>query len=323
MLAALLVFPLPPSGGVLWNIAMGTGYAALVVAVTLYLFPLRGEGLPHRRLFTLVQHKVLGWVALAFCLLHITILLIAQPLVWHYFWPSTPIYMAFGITALIALAVLVATGLFARSAHRKARFAPTTAPARPPTARLTSVVTHSVLAAVLLALIAGHILGSRQLLDKPTKVVTLCLLLGLPLIWTAFRPRRPHPARFFTTVLPICVALIALLILPVPIATPVLLASPITPSALLVNFPHDKHTTVNCVTCHHNFADTTGVTGGCLDCHRSDRSDLPQASEPLFHTFCRSCHVELAVSTDKHGPTRDCAKCHVAQDHKGPMTTWP
>jgi predicted CXXCH cytochrome family protein len=124
-------------------------------------------------------------------------------------------------------------------------------------------------------------------------------------------------------VLPICVALAALLVLPVQIATPALLASPVTPSALPVNFPHDKHTTVNCVTCHHNFADTTGVSGGCLDCHRSDRSDLPQASEPLFHTFCRSCHVELAATTDQHGPTRDCAKCHVAQEHKGPMTTWP
>jgi hypothetical protein len=44
---------------------------------------------------------------------------IAQPLVWHYLWPSTPIYMACGITALIALAVLVVTGLAARSALRE------------------------------------------------------------------------------------------------------------------------------------------------------------------------------------------------------------
>ena len=173
LLAALLVFPLPPSGGMLWDIGMGTGYATLVVAVTLYLFPLRGEGLPHRRLFTLAQHKVLGWIALALCLLHITILLIAQPLAWHYLWPSTPIYMMFGITALIALAVLVATGLAARSAHRKARFDPGTASSRPPTTRSGSVTTHFVLAAVLLGLIAGHILGSRQILDQPTKVVTL------------------------------------------------------------------------------------------------------------------------------------------------------
>jgi predicted CXXCH cytochrome family protein len=310
ILAALLLLPLPASGGVLWDAGMGTGYAALVVTATLYLFPLRGDGLPHRRLFTLSQHKVLGWVALVLGLLHITILLIAQPLVWHYLWPSTPVYMVCGVTALIALAGLVATGLSARSALRKAR-------------RLAvSVSTHAVVAAVLLALIAGHIVGSHQLLDKPTKVVTLCLLLALPLIWAAFRPRRPRSIRFSTTVLPTCLALVALLILPVPIATPALLASPVTPSVLPVNFPHDKHTTVNCVTCHHNFADTTGV-GECLTCHRSARSDLPQASEPLFHTFCRSCHVELAATTEKHGPTRSCTTCHVMEARKGPMTTWP
>jgi hypothetical protein len=43
----------------------------------------------------------------------------------------------------------------------------------------------------------------------------------------------------------------------------------------------------------------------------------------LFHTFCRSCHVELTATTDKHGPTRSCAKCHVVEGHKGAMTTWP
>ncbi len=323
-LAALLV-PLPASGGVLWDIGMGTGYAALVVALSLYLFPLRGDGLPHRRLFTLAQHKVLGWVALALCLLHITVLVIAQPLVWHYLWPSTPIYMVCGIMALTALAVLVATGLAARSAHRKARFNPPRAVAEvpAPSAGWASVATHSALAAVLLALVAGHILGSGQLLDQPTKVVTLLLLLALPLGWAAFRPRRPRSIRFGTTVLPACGALAVLLILPVPIATPALLASAVTPSPLPVNFPHEKHTTVNCVTCHHNFADKTGVTGGCLACHRSDRNDLPQASEPLFHNFCRSCHVELAATTDKHGPTRSCAKCHVVEERRSPMTTWP
>jgi hypothetical protein len=330
LLAALLLLPLPASEGVLWDIGMGTGYAALLVAMTLYVFPLRGDGLPHRRLFTLAQHKMLGWVALGLCLLHITILVIAQPLVWHYLWPSTPIYMAGGITALIALVVLVATGLAARSAHRKARFDParvvadgTAASAGRPNGGSASVSTHSVLAAVLLALIAGHILGSRQLLDKPTKVVTLWLLLALPLVWAAFRPRRPRAVRFPTAVLPTCIALVVLVILPVPIATKALLASPVTPATLPLNFPHDKHTTVNCITCHHNFADKTGVTGGCLACHRSDRGDLPQASEPLFHTFCRSCHVELAATSAKHGPVRSCAECHVAAERKGPMTTWP
>jgi predicted CXXCH cytochrome family protein len=311
LLAALLLLPLPASGGVIWDIGMGAGYCALVTAATLYLFPLRGDGLPHRRLFTLAQHKVLGWIALGLCVLHIAILWISQPLVWRYLWPSTPIYMLCGIAALIALLVLTITGLVARAAHRQAKSAN------------KSKYAHLILAAILLALIAGHIVGSRQLLDRPSKVITLCVLLGLPLVWTAFRPRRPRSIRFSTTVLPTCVALVALLILPIPLATPKLQASAVRPTVLPVNFPHDKHTTVNCVTCHHNFADQSGVTGGCLACHRSDRSDLPQAAEPLFHTFCRSCHVELAQTTQQHGPTRSCSTCHVTQEHKGPMTTWP
>jgi hypothetical protein len=311
LLAALLLLPLPASGGVLWDIGLAVGYAALATSAALYLFPLRGDGLPHRRLFTLAQHKVLGWAALILCVLHVAILWVDEPLVWHYLWPSTPIYMLCGITALIALVVLTITGLMARAAHRRAK---------PPG---SSRPVHLILAALLLALIAGHILGSRQLLSQPSKVITLCILLALPLIWAAFRPRRSRSIRFSTTVLPTCIALVALVILPIPLATPKLLASAVKPTVLPVNFPHDKHTTVNCVTCHHNFADQTGVSGGCLDCHRSERNDLPQASEPLFHTFCRSCHVELAETTDIHGPTRSCSSCHVAQERKGRMTTWP
>lgn len=317
LLFGLLLLPLPASGGVLWDIGLGSGYAALAVAATLYLFPLRGDGLPHKRLFTLAQHKVLGWIVLGLCLLHVTILICVQPLVWHYLWPSTPIYMACGLAALIGLVVLVVTGLAARSAHRRAR--PGSRAGEP----FASVSTHLVLAAVLLALIAAHVFGSRQMLDAASKVITLSLLLALPLLWGAFRARRPRSIRFSTTVLPTCSALAALSILPVPIATPVLQASVVTPTVLPVNFPHDRHTSVNCVTCHHNFADDTGVTGGCLDCHHSGRQDLPQASEALFHNFCRSCHVELAVTTDQHGPTRSCAKCHVVEEHSGPMTTWP
>ena len=89
-------------------------------AVTLYLYPLRGEGLPHKRLFTLSQHRRIGWIALVLGLLHAAILLVAQPLVGHYLLPSAPLYMLLGLIALIALAILVATGLAARSALRSA-----------------------------------------------------------------------------------------------------------------------------------------------------------------------------------------------------------
>ena len=329
LVAALLLCPLPASGGIPWDIGIAVGYAALVVAVTLYLYPLRGEGLPHKRLFTLSQHRRVGWIALVLGLLHAAILLAAQPLVGHYLLPSAPLYMLLGLIALIALAVLVATGLAARSALRSASTRRTTAgeshthktpgapSSTPSAARATppSVSTHAILAALLLTLTAAHILGSHQLANKPAKIITVCALLVLPLLWTAFRvtqrrqPRKAIP--LLPTLLPNCAAAVLLFLLPIPTATSHLLQPAATPSLLPVYFPHEKHTTVDCVTCHHNFIDKTGV-GSCLECHRSSQPNLTQSAEATFHTFCRTCHTDLAQTTDKHGPTRACSTCHVS-----------
>ena len=353
--ATLLLSPLPASGGILWDIGIALGYAALVVAVTLYLYPLRGEGLPHKRLFTLSQHRRIGWIALVLGLLHAAILLVSQPLVGHYLLPSAPLYMLLGLIALIALAILVATGLAARSALRSASArrtianeshtpktpgapssTPSAAQATPP-----SVSTHAILAALLLTLTAAHILGSHQLANKPAKIITVCALLVLPLLWAAFRvtqrrqPRKGNsqrghagtptsvstsvptsvptrtPLPLLPTLLPNCAAAAILFLLPIPTATSHLLQPAVTPSLLPVYFPHEKHTTVDCVTCHHNFIDKTGV-GSCLECHRSSQPDLTQSAEATFHTFCRTCHTDLAQTTDKHGPTRACSTCHVS-----------
>jgi predicted CXXCH cytochrome family protein len=329
--AALVLCPLPASGGLLWDAGIASGYVALVAAITLYLYPLRGEGLPHRRLFTLSQHRRIGWIALIVGLVHAAILLVAQPQVGHYLLPSAPVYMLLGLVALIALAILVATGLSARTALRKASFTRASGPSpsppsqpRPP----TSVATHAILAALLLALTAAHVLGSHQLIDKPAKAITLCVLLALPLLWAAFRvalrrrvraadsqpTRTPSPPRIrlFPTVLPSYAAAAILLLLPIPTAAPALLQPAATPSLLPVYFPHEKHTTVGCVTCHHNFVDKTGL-GSCRDCHRSARTDLPESAEATFHTFCRNCHTELAQTTTKHGPTRACSTCHAKE----------
>ena len=343
--AALALCPLPAAGGLLWDAGIAIGYVALVVAATLYLYPLRGEGLPHRRLFTLSQHRRIGWIALILGLLHAAILLVVQPQVGHYLLPSAPLYMLLGLGALVALAILVATGLSARSALRKASFTRASpraspgpsssdshsraAPPPPPPPRTpTSVATHAILAALLLALTGAHLLGSHQLVDKPAKAITLCVLLALPLLWAALRvtlrrrvregdsqpTRTPPPPRIrlLPTVLPSFVAAAILLLLPIPTAAPALLRPATSPSLLPVYFPHEKHTTVGCVTCHHNFVDKTGL-GSCRDCHRSARSDLPESAEATFHTFCRNCHTELAQTTTKHGPTRACSTCHAKE----------
>jgi Class III cytochrome C family len=295
---ALLLCPLPAAGGWLWDSGIASGYASLVVAATLYLYPLRGAGLPHKRLFTLSQHRRIGWIVLGLGLLHTALLLIAQPLVGHYLLPSAPLYMLLGLVALIVVAILVATGLTARTALRN----PAARHSTP-----TSVTTHGVLAAALLALLGIHIVASGQLLDRPAKVVTVCLLLAIPLLWAGFRRR----GVFLRIALPGCAAAAVLLLLPVPTATSHYLEPVTRPALLAVHFPHEKHTKVACVTCHHNFVDRTGL-GSCIDCHRSNRADLTASSEATFHVFCRGCHTQLAQAhTDNaHGPTRACSECH-------------
>jgi hypothetical protein len=298
--AALLLLPLPASAGFFWNLGAAVGYGSLVFTVALYVYPLRGDGVPHRRLFTVSQHRRIGWIALILAGLHVAILLAAEPLTGHYLLPSAPLYMQSGLSALIALAVLVPTGITARSILRRA--------ASPRTS--SSGIAHAVLAALLLALLGAHIFGSGQLLDQPVKVVTCCALLVLALLYSAWRPRAaPIRTRLLSTVIPSCIALAALALMPTPIGGLRLLQPATRPAVLHAYFPHEKHRTVACITCHHNFADRTGA-GGCYTCHRGPRPDLPQAAEATFHVFCRDCHRVLALQTSKHGPVRECSGCH-------------
>ena len=301
LLAALLLLPPPASGGLIWNIGAGIGYIALVFTVVLYLYPLRGHGVPHRRLFSLSQHRRIGWMSLYIAGLHAAILLAAQPLIGHYLLPSAPFYMLCGLAALIALAVLVATGISARSALRHVASPHDSPP---------SIATHAVLAALLIGLLGGHIIGSGQLVDKRTKIIAGCVLLVLTVLGYALRPGSARiRTRFLSTMVPSCIAVVALLMLPTPTGGSRLLQPATTPSPLHVYFPHENHREVNCVTCHHNFVDKTGF-GSCLDCHRGPRPNLRQAGEATFHVFCRDCHRDLALQGSKHGPVRECSACH-------------
>jgi len=301
LLAALLMLPLPASAGLIWNISAGIGYLALVAAVILYLYPLRAHGVPHRRLFALSQHRRIGWIALYIAGLHAAILLAAQPLTGHYLLPSAPLYMLCGLAAFISLAVLVATGISARSALRRAAS---------PQEATVSVTAHAVLAALLPALLGAHVIGSGQLVDRPAKIIAGCALLALAVLAYAFRPGWVRiRIRLLSTVVPCSIAAVVLLVLPTPTGGSRLLQPATVPSALHVNFPHENHRTVNCITCHHNFVDRTGF-GSCLDCHRSPRANLRQSGEATFHVFCRDCHRDLSLQGSKHGPVRECSACH-------------
>jgi Class III cytochrome C family len=293
---ALLIAPPAVSGGAVWDIGIAFGYVCTVLLLCLYLFPVRGDGLPHARLFGLSQHRAVGWWLLGAALAHVAVLLVAQPSIGRYLLPSAPVFMWCGVFAAILAAVLVYTGLVGRSALRGS-------------GSMIAANVHIVLTAMMVFVLCAHITGSAQLVTGTVKTTAVFVLFVLPLAWFALRPRGP-PRKYSTLrrathmVAAACIALV-----PSSMARHVLLEPTLPPEAIAVNLPHEHHTSVNCVVCHHNYVDHSGISA-CIECHRSRRADLTRSSESTFHTFCRECHTQLALQAQRHGPTRACSGCH-------------
>ena len=360
---ALLVSHPAVSGGLPWDVGIACGYVCLILFLCLYVFPVRGDGLPHARLLGLSQHRTIGWVVLAAAIVHVVVLLLAEPQSARYLLPSAPVFMWCGVVALLAVVASVVTGLSARAQMRRLSAAPSLtrlqapdqaqqlapsvarraiseaqatdssatrhvvggaqaaglsvarrAPGESRTHLSSRATLHIVLAAILVLTACAHAIGSSQLLGGALKPEVVLLLICLPLGWYALR-RRTGPGGPATPAGPAravshltAVGLIALL--PTSTSKQLLLEPLAKPAAIAVSFPHDSHTTVSCVTCHHNYVDHTGTTA-CIECHRSARTDLLHSSESTFHTFCRDCHTQLALDgQQKHGPTRSCSGCH-------------
>ena len=299
--ALLLLSPPVVSGGLIWDIGLGFGYLTLVLVLCLYLFPVRGDGLPHRRLLGLSQHRLVGWWTLGVASIHVVILIGTQPSVVRYLLPSGPVFMWCGLAALILTGFLVQTGLTARSAMRR----PTT-PGRP----VKFATLHVVLAAALILTACLHIAGSAQVVSGLIKTGTVALLVALPIVWLIIRPRSQRSPGSVLRRATHVSALALIPLMPWSGSTELLMETAARPARIAVKFPHESHTSVNCVACHHNFVDHSG-TLACIECHRAERTDLPHSSEVTFHVFCRDCHSRLALEGGvRHGPTRACSACH-------------
>jgi len=302
---ALLVSYPAVSGGLLWDLGAACGYICLILFLCLYVFPVRGDGLPHGRLMALSRHKSIGWCVLAAAAAHVVVLLVVEPQSYRYLLPSAPLFMWCGVVALLSVVASVVTGLSARAQMRRQPVTPGTQENRP---RIERSTLHIVLAAVLMLTACAHAIGSSQLLSGTFKTILVLLLLCLPLGWYVVR-RRPTRRSLVRPMSHVAaVGIIALL--PTSRSKQLLLEPAAHPDKIAVTFPHESHTSVSCVTCHHNYVDHTGTTA-CIECHRSARSDLVRSSESEFHTFCRGCHTQLALDGQpKHGPTRSCSGCH-------------
>lgn len=83
-------------------------------------------------------------------------------------------------------------------------------------------------------------------------------------------------------------------------------------SILPMSFAHGDHTTVTCITCHHDFVDETGP-GLCMNCHVT-HEEVSDLLEEQFHGLCMGCHVDLSAQHEKAGPVRQCLACHTLED---------
>jgi hypothetical protein len=89
--------------GTAWNVANGLGYAAFTtLLLTCFSRPVR---------LNILSHSLLGYIALLFTSLHISILLISDPFTIEYLKPTAPLYMWLGSFSAIFMAFIIISSL--------------------------------------------------------------------------------------------------------------------------------------------------------------------------------------------------------------------
>lgn len=308
--------------GIGWELAQWAGYAAALACLALVGAPLRPRKAEPPTLVTLRLHTWIGWAALILTAAHIGGLLLADRTVVEYLKPTSPLYQLAGIGASLLLLFLVVLGLAGPrrrlwKSHRGFQ------------------ATHVAAACLLTALVALHVVVTERYIGGLGRR-WLFLAASIGALFMLLRARRPaanahppaaarHPLVFgrhsamVLAVVVLCAGGLAAL-LPRPVDAT--LRAPLLRrvAQLPLDFPHGKHGAVNCLTCHHNYADGTGMDT-CIACHRSARADLKEGAEARFHGFCLGCHRHPDATFKRHGPVAGCTVCHRAPPpdaHQGP-----
>jgi predicted CXXCH cytochrome family protein len=311
-LVALALLPLlARRAGVGWEIGSVAGLLAAVGALALCAFPVRPRDAMPPAPMPLDRHRDLGFAVIALTFAHVGVLLAADLPVIEYLKPTMPIYQAAGILALLLLLVVGATAT------------------REPRRRLWRShrgfqAFHVVLSIAAVLLITLHVLVSSRYAHgwRAAGGYAAVTIAALAMLLRARKRARTassghdragaaafgrHSALVVGVTLAACAAVPCLL--PRSVAMDLRAAGLPRPQPLPLAFPHEKHTAVNCLACHHDYADRTGH-GACISCHRSSRRDIRVAIEPRFHSFCFGCHRDPDQPFKKHGPVAGCNACH-------------
>jgi predicted CXXCH cytochrome family protein len=295
--------------GLGWELSQLAGLSATLLCLGLCGAPVRPRDSSPPVLVSLRWHSFIGWAAVVAVALHVGGLVLADRNAIEYLKPSLPIYMAAGVFAGVLLVLLVLTAVspirrYVWTNHRAFQ------------------ATHVIAGGLLIATIATHVIATRRYTGGPgrsalllaaTVGATFMLLRGrrtggLPAVGTA---RRLVFGRHSTLVAVALAATSLGLLVLMTSATDTELRRPLASRAnsMPLDFPHGKHVQVNCLICHHNYADGKGFEG-CITCHKSARSDLKVGVQARFHSFCFECHRHPQATLIAHGPVAGCTSCH-------------
>lgn len=295
-----------------WELSQMAGLASGLACIALCGAPVRPRNSVPPTLLSLQLHQLTGWGALIAAALHIGGLVLADRTIVEYLKPTTPLYQLAGIVASLLLLIMVVSSV---ASVRRRLWA----------GHRSFQATHVILGCFLAALVALHVVvtarylggrGRRALFVAVTIGAILMLLRVRGSTDTLDRETRVHRRLVFgrntTLVVGVVAITAAALAGLLPDTVGAVLREPILRRAntIPLDFPHGKHGMINCLKCHHNYADGTGWDS-CVACHRSSsRADLKEGVESRFHGFCFGCHRNPDASFTRHGPVAGCVTCH-------------
>ena len=297
-----------------WEFSEVLGLVGLLACLALCSCPVRPRETSPPALLTLGRHEVLGWMAAATAALHIVLAVVTDHTVVEYLKPTSPLYQLAGIAAFLLLLMLVATSIASlrRRLWRSHR---------------NFQATHIILGCLLMALLAAHVLATSRYADGYGRRVVLIAVAagGIALLLIRRRSlqapatdstvaRRFAFGRHSTLIVGVIAATLVALMTMGSGRNVVALREPLLPrsEALPLTFDHAKHVAVNCLACHHNYADGRGFDA-CIHCHRSAGPEIKVGVEARFHSFCLNCHRNPEPRFEHHGPVSGCTACHAPE----------
>jgi predicted CXXCH cytochrome family protein len=297
--------------GPAWEVPQFAGFASGIACILLCGCPVRPRDALPPTLLSLRYHQLIGWAALIGAVVHVGGLLLADPTVVEYLKPTAPFYQLAGIAATLLLLVVIFSSLVSVrrwwASHRGFQ------------------ATHVSLGFLLVALIAAHVIATDRFVGGTTRRALL-MAVAIGAIAMPLRARAPKLAGRAVSagqrlvfgrhskwiVCFVAIAIVAIAGLAPDGVRATLREPALERIALLpLDFPHDRHTGVNCLFCHHNYVDKTGFDT-CIPCHRGHRPDLKEGVESRFHSFCFGCHRSPDARFAHHGPVSGCVACHQA-----------